>query len=200
MRIVIVLIAAPALTQSIPGGERVDFLGKPAIRIQSTPDANTLIPIPGVEFANGSIEVEVAGRPGAGANTGARGFVGLAFRTQANGEYQCIYLRPTNGRADDQVRRNHTVQYVSEPEWPWMRLRKEFPETYETWADIGPGEWISYRLEVDGDQARLYLNGAQRPSFLVNGFRSASASGGIALWAGPGTEAYFTTPKVTKKP
>lgn len=199
MRIALGLLTLAAAAQTPPEGERIDFLGKSALRIQSKPDANSVIPIPGVEFANGAIMLDVAGRPGAGASATARGFVGIAFRVQSSEKYECIYLRPTNGRADDQVRRNHSVQYVSEPEWPWMRLRKEFPETYETWADIAPGEWIRYRLEVEGDKARLYLNGSERPSFLVNGLKGAP-SGGVALWAGPGTEAYFTAPKITKKP
>jgi hypothetical protein len=199
MRMVIGLLSLAAAAQTPPEGQRVEFQGKPAIRIQSKPDANSVVPIAGEQFGNGVIEVELAGRPGAGAAQAARGFVGIAFRTQSGEKYECIYLRPTNGRADDQVRRNHSVQYVSEPDWPWMRLRKEFPETYETWADIAPGEWIRYRLEIEGDKARLYLNGAERPSFLVNGLKGA-ASGGVALWAGPGTEAYFTTPRITKRP
>src|SRR5206468_6159800 len=47
-------------------------------------------------------------------------------------KYECFYLRPTNGRADDQVRRNHSTQYISHPDFPWFRLRKEFPEKYES--------------------------------------------------------------------
>jgi len=58
-------------------------------------------------FHNGGIEVELAGRPVAGASGDARGFIGIAFRLQ-NGRFEYIYLRPTNGRADDQVRRNHS--------------------------------------------------------------------------------------------
>ena len=53
-------------------------------------------------------------QPGAG--EGARGFVGIAFRLQNDRTtYDAFYLRPTNGRADDQERRNHAVQYISHP-------------------------------------------------------------------------------------
>jgi hypothetical protein len=42
----------------------------------------------------------------------ARGFAGIAFRVQPDlRTYDAFYLRPTNGRADDQVRRNHAAQY-----------------------------------------------------------------------------------------
>ena len=58
----------------------------------------------------------------------ARGFVGIAFGVAPDvSGFECFYLRPTNGRADDQVRRIETpVQYVSFPELPWYRLRKDF--------------------------------------------------------------------------
>ena len=67
----------------------------------------------GVEFGDGTIEAEIAGSPAPNAPEGARGFVGIAFRVQPDlRTYDAFYLRPTNGRADDQVRRNHTTQYI----------------------------------------------------------------------------------------
>jgi hypothetical protein len=50
--------------------------------------------------------------------------------------FECFYLRPTNGRADDQVRRNHSVQYISFRGFPWYRL--ESPEKYESYTDLVP--------------------------------------------------------------
>ena len=85
--------------------------------------------IEGVSFDNGAIEAEIAGAPQAVTFEGARGFVGIAFRVQDDlRTYDAFYLRPTNGRADDQVRRNHSVQYISHPEWTWSRLRTESPK------------------------------------------------------------------------
>jgi hypothetical protein len=69
-----------------------------------------------------------------------------------------FYLRPTNGRADDQVRRNHSAQYISSPEFPWYLLRKEFPEKYESY--FVPGEWTKMRIEVKGNRATLSVSGA----------------------------------------
>src|SRR5881396_2495240 len=98
--------------------------------------------IEGLDFSSGVIEVEIAGAPRVGAPEGARGFVGIAFRLQEDGKtYDAFYLRPTNGRAEDQERRNHSAQYVSHPEWPWFRLRKETPSTYEAYVDLAPGAW-----------------------------------------------------------
>ena len=82
----------------------------------------------GPEFKDGTIQIDVAGAPRPGTPPDSRGFIGVSFRTGAHGAWSDVfYLRPTNGRADDQLRRNHAVQYASDPEFPWYRLRKESP-------------------------------------------------------------------------
>jgi len=149
--------------------------------------------IEGLAFSNGVIELESAGAPAPGAGEGARGFVGIAFRLQQDKQtYDAFYLRPTNGRADDQERRNHSTQYVSLPEWPWFRLRKEAPSKYESYVDLVPGEWTKIRIEVRGSQARLYVHGNEQPALIVNDVKSgAHAKGAVALWLEPGTVAHF---------
>jgi hypothetical protein len=146
-----------------------------------------------LEFSSGTIEVELAGAPESGAGESARGFVGIAFRVQEDLQtYDAIYLRPANGRAGDQERRNHSVQYISHPDWPWFRLRKETPSKYESYVDLVPGQWTKIRIEVDGERARLYVHGNEHPTLMVNDVKSgADARGGVALWLEPGTVAYF---------
>jgi hypothetical protein len=153
-----------------------------------------------LEFSSGTIEVEIAGAPESGAGESARGFVGIAFRVQEDLQtYDAFYLRPTNGRAEDQERRNHSVQYISHPEWPWFRLRKETPGKYESYVDLVPGQWTKIRIEVDGEQARLYVHSNEHPTLIVNDVKSgADASGGVALWLEPGTVAHFRN--LTVKP
>ena len=152
-----------------------------------------LVLLEGLEFGDGVIEAEITGEAQTSVFEGARGFVGIAFRMQKDlRTYDAFYLRPTNGRADDQVRRNHSVQYISHPEWPWFRLRKEFPEKYEAYVDLVPGEWTKVRIEVQGDQARLFVHGATQPTLIVNDLKSGKgARGGIALWIDVGTVAHF---------
>ena len=125
--------------------------GKPGLKVVASPDAmrqdsaETLATLNGVEFGNGTIEAEIAGVPAPDAPEGARGFVGIAFRVQPDlRTYDAFYLRPTNGRADDQERRNHSAQYISHPDWPWFRLRKETPSKYESYVDRAAG-----RLDED---------------------------------------------------
>jgi hypothetical protein len=157
-----------------------------------------------LSFHNGTIEVDLAGAPLKTAGEGARGFIGIAFRVNADASrYECLYIRPTNGRAGDQLRRNHSTQYISVPDWPWERLRKESPGLYESYADMVSGEWTHLRIVIHGTEASLYVGHAEQPSLLVHDLKLGNGQGAIALWIGPGTEGYFRNLKVTdegKKP
>lgn len=194
--------------------EVVTYEGKEGLRISISEDAQrridglpieeqsqleTLAVIEGTDFSSGVIEAEVAGAPAPGAAGGARGFVGVAFRVQPDMEtYDAFYLRPTNGRADDQVRRNHSAQYISHPDWTWQRLRQETPERYESYVDLVPGVWTRIRIEVRGDQARLFVHGQEQPTLIVNDLKTgAQGRGAIALWIGPGTVAHFRDVRVS---
>src|SRR5689334_1673608 len=139
----------------------VTYQGKAAVRVEAAPNAANAASyaiLKGSRFHNGTIEVDLAGKPAAGAGEGARGFIGIAFRLQGD-RYEYIYLRPTNGRADDQVRRNHATQYGAQPDFDFDRLRKESPEKYESYVDLEPGVWTKYRITIDGTKARLFVHG-----------------------------------------
>ena len=178
--------------------ESVDYLGKRSVKMTEDGEVGlgeAYAIVKDAVFHDGAIELELAGRPAAGAPGGARGFVGVAFRLQG-GQYEYIYLRPTNGRADDQVRRNHSTQYGSHPKFDFAELRKESPEKYESYVDLEPGVWTRYRITVEGTKARLYVHGARQPCLIVNDLKLGDSSGGVALWIGPGTEGYFTGLKI----
>jgi len=156
-------------------------------------DGNTISVLTASDFKDGSIEVDVSGTPGPGAPDTARGFVGIAFRVQPDrSRYECFYLRPTNGRAGDQLRRNHSTQYVSEPEFPWQRLRQETPGVYESYTDLEPGVWTHMKIVVAGVQASLYVNRATQPCLIVGDLKHGETHGQVALWIGAGTDAYFS--------
>ena len=181
---------------------QTDYQGRSAIQVIATPgavDATSYAVIKDATFRDGTIEVDLAGKPAAGATGDARGFIGIAFRLQADGGYEYIYLRPTNGRADDQLRRNHSTQYASYPDFDWSRLRKEAPGQYESYVDLEPGVWTKYKIEVEGHKARLYVNGADQPSLIVNDLKLKPQQGGVALWIEPSSEGYFANLKITAK-
>ena len=185
--------------------EPVTFKGRRGVRVTVAPavanqlEAELLATIEGLEFSSGVIEAEIAGAPAPGAGAGARGFVGIAFRLQPDQKtYDAFYLRPTNGRAEDQERRNHSTQYISHPEWTWFRLRRETPSKYESYVDLVPDEWTKIRIEVRGARARLYVHDQPHPALIVNDVKTgADRSGAVALWIGPGTVAHFRNLTVT---
>jgi hypothetical protein len=197
-------VRAQNLDQLVPRNvalNQMTYQGRLAVQLIAAPDAangSSYAIVKDASFRDGTIEIDLAGKPAAGAGAGARGFIGLAFRLQDN-KYEYIYLRPTNGRADDQVRRNHSTQYSSHPEFDFARLRRESPEKYESYVDLQPGVWTKYRIEIDGRRARLYVNGGEQPSLIVNDLKMEPRQGGVALWVGPGTEGYFAGLKITPK-
>lgn len=90
------------------------------------------------------------------------------------------YLRPTNGRADDQVRHNHSAQCISHPDWTWFRFRKETPDKHESYVDLVPGEWTKVKIEVRGAQARLYVHGRPQSTLIAAPVGLAALAGGSA--------------------
>ncbi|WP_188876160.1 family 16 glycoside hydrolase [Sphingobacterium alkalisoli] len=162
-------------------------------------DEPTFVRIKNANFKNGIIEVEVLSRLLSTASPTDRGFIGLAFRiNDMNSNFESIYLRPTNGRAEDQVRRNHSIQYFSFPDYKYDRLRKENPEKYESYADMGLNEWIRMKIEIEGDQARLFLNEDKQPSLIVKDLKQgADTSGAVGLFVDVGTEGYFRNLRIS---
>jgi hypothetical protein len=190
--------------------EAATYRGRKAVRVvpAATADAELatakndegggIVVLQGTSFHNGTIEVDVAGKPRVGALPDARGFVGLAFRVNADPtRYECFYIRPTNGRAEDQLRRNHSTQYISMPEYQWSKLRKESPGQYESYVDLVPGEWTKLKIEVSDMKAWLYVNNSAQPVLIVNDLKREDSHGSIALWIGMGTEAYFANLQVS---
>jgi len=162
-------------------------------------DQPTFVKIKGINFQNGTIEVLVLSRLLPDAPEFSRGFIGVAFRiNDDNSKFESIYIRPTNARADDQIRRNHSIQYFSFPDFPFSRLRKDSPEKYESYTDMVLNEWIKIKIIVKDAKAQLYINDAAQPSLIVNDLKhGADSSGAIGLWVDVGTEGYFANLKIT---
>ena len=201
-------VTAEPVTYAGRRGLRVRIADEAQRRVAALPidDQTQLEPLAvlaGTDFTDGVIEAEVAGAPAPGAAGGARGFVGIAFRVRPDSAgapttYDAFYLRPTNGRADDQERRNHAAQYIAHPDWTWQRLRRETPSRYEAYVDLVPGAWTRIRIEVRGTEARLFVHGQRQPTLVVHDVKSgAQGRGAIALWIGPGTVAHFRDLRVS---
>ena len=160
-------------------------------------DEPTYAKVKDLDFQNGTIEVDVYSKLLPDAPDYARGFIGVAFRIKEDDtEYESIYIRPTNGRCDDQVRRNHSVQYYAYPNHKFNTLRVTSPEKYESYADMGLEEWIRMKIVVNATKAELYLNDSNYPVLIVNDLKNGIRSGAIALWSEVGTDAYFKNLKI----
>jgi len=183
--------------EKLEGKDALQVVKDSAVKADDEP---TFVKVKGNDFHDGNIEVSVLSKLRSNAPAHARGFIGVAFHiNDTNSKFECIYIRPTNGRANDQVRRNHSIQYFSYPDFKFNRLRMESPEKYESYEDMGLNEWIKMKIVIKGIQAKLYLNDNKVPSLIVNDLKlGADQSGGIGLFVDVGTEGYFSDLKVSK--
>lgn len=153
---------------------------------------DALLILPLGEFRDGEIRLRLWSELRPDASPDARGFAGLAFRIAGEGgAFDYFYVRPSNGRSSSQVRRNHSLQYASYPDHPWEVLRKAEPEKYESYADMGLGEWIGIRALVKNGAAQFYINGSVHPNLVVEDLKLGTGGGAVGLWVGPGTVAHF---------
>ncbi len=178
-------------------GEPVTYRGRKAMRLvdaatNAGDDVSRIAIVKGSSLQDGTIEVSLTGDTLPTASPTARGFVGIAFRVTGDASrYECFYLRPKNGRAEDQLQRNHSAQYISIPGFDWYKLREATPGKYESYVDLVPGEWTNLTIKVAGTDARLFVNGSEQPVLVVHDLKQAPQAGAVALWVGPGTIAHF---------
>ncbi|MEO8217445.1 MAG: hypothetical protein ABI718_10235 [Acidobacteriota bacterium] len=165
----------------------------------TTSAAIALVDLPAMH--NGTIEIDLAGETSAGADETARGFVGVVFRSTTDAShFEYFYIRPLNARDPDQLRRNHSTQYASHPDYSWKRLRKESPGVYESYADLQPGVWTHVRIVVRDSDASFYVGDASQPCLVVHDLKlGAAASGAVGLWIGDQAIGYFSDLKITTR-
>jgi len=179
------------------------YRGRAALRLSPLPgheadDGSLIALVRGSTFRDGTIDVDVAGSPRPGASPVMKGFIGVMFRVQPDrGAGELVYVRPVNGRSDNQLERNHSAQYCSPPELGWKQLRAQSPGQYESYVDLEPGAWTHLRIEVAGTYARLFVNGARQPTLIVSELKHGDGAGAIALWAHSTTDAHFANLRVT---
>ncbi|MFN8574324.1 MAG: hypothetical protein U0132_19895 [Gemmatimonadaceae bacterium] len=187
----------------------VDYRGRPALKLapreghEHDTDQEMSAVLTDTDFKDGVIEVDVAGARRGGYSTSAdstgfKGIIGLSFRVHGDSAER-FYLRPENSRVNDQLYRNRSTQYESDPEFPWQRLRRESPGVYESYVDIESGAWTTLRIEVTGAKAKLYVGGASQPTLVVNDLKNGEGRGKIALWARISSDAYFSRLRVTPR-
>ncbi|MCC9064895.1 hypothetical protein [Flavobacterium piscisymbiosum] len=174
------------------------ILGSKALRVvkDSTivlDDEPTYARIRDLEFTQGIIEVKVLSKILKNAPSHARGFIGVAFHiNEDDSKFEAIYIRPANAMAEDQLRRNRSTQYFAYPDFKFTDSRKTAPGVYESYQEMELDKWISIKIVVRQQQAKLYLDGRKEPSLIVNDLKlGKDAIGAIGLFVDIGTEGFF---------
>jgi hypothetical protein len=149
-----------------------------------------LLWIKDVDFSNGTIELDIRGKDEQG-----KSFVGLAFQGLKDSVYEVVNFRAFNFKNPE--RYTHAVQYVSHPEFPWHRLRKEFPETYENEVTPvpEPTDWFHATIVINYPEVKVFVNNAKEPSLTVNQI-SKIKHGWVGFWAGYGSEGSYRNLKI----
>lgn len=178
--------------------DAVEYHGRKCVRLTNDSKKDGFALLRGTDgFQDGTIDANIALRV-AKAPFRMPGFVGIAFRARPDASrYELFYLRPGNSTSDNQAMRNHSLQYVSIPDFDWYTLRYGWPWVYETYAPLKLETWTRVRIEVKGRTAKLYLNGSAEPSLIVDPLLGQDSRGGVALWPYPYEEAYFSDVRVT---
>ena len=197
-------------------GEIIKFQGKDVLKIErdltaipfdstnieATVDEPHYAKLAGLDdFENGTIEVKMYSQlQNPAPYAGIAGFIGVYFRVAENDSaFESIYVRPKVGRVNNQQYRNHAVQYISYPLYKFDTLRKIAPFKYEGSAPVALNEWITMRIEVNGETAEMFINDMKYSTFIVDKMLGSIKKGGIGLYVDIGTIGYFKDLKVTKK-
>ena len=172
-------------------------------RVEATVDEPHYARLVGLEdFENGTIEVKMYSQlKNPPPYSGIAGFIGVYFRIKEDDSaFEGIYVRPKVGRINNQLFRNHAVQYISYPHAKFDMLRKNYPPgSYEGSAPVALNEWIKMRIEVNGETAEMFINDMKYSSFVVGKMLGKHKIGAVGLYVDIGTIGYFKDLKITKK-
>ncbi len=170
----------------------IQEVGKSGVRFDEK-EGDGVAWIPGLKFAEGTIECDLRGK-----NVLQRSFVGIAFHGVDEKVYDAIYFRAFNFKAEDPVRRSHAVQYISHPAHTWSKLRNEFPLKYEQPVQPVPDPegWFHARIVIANGKVSVFVNDAREPSLVVDKL-NARTDGMIGVWLGTNSGGDFANLKIT---
>ena len=148
-------------------------------------EGDGLLRLQNFDFQNGTIELDIKGKNELGSS-----FVGLAFRGLNDSTYDAVYFRPFN--FENPERRNHSVQYISQPVYPWYRLREESPGKYENSINPSPQpeEWFHATIVIEYPVVKVFVNNSEEASLIINQL-SLRNKGWLGFWVGNNSEGYF---------
>ena len=140
-----------------------------------------------IEFDKGVIEVELLGE-----NNPGKSFIGIAFNIQNDNTFEAIYFRPFNFVAEEQLRKDHMVQYIFHPEFTWRKLRDERTGEFEDEISDppNPDDWFKAIIRINDNKVEVYINEISEPVLSVDRLTSTK-SNKIGIWTGFGSSGRF---------
>ena len=150
--------------------------------------------IKGVNFDVGTIEIELKGEDIQG-----KSFVGIAFNVQNDSTYEAVYFRPFNFQSEENIRREHSLQYIYHPKHTWRFLRTNHEGQYE--AEFprrpSPEDWFRIQVKIDSRNVHVYDKVSDTKLLSVERLAEQS-SDKIALWTGFNSKGAFRNLKIKK--
>jgi len=152
------------------GSPAVEFIGQ----------GEKMIWLDNLQLESGTIEFDVKGK----ASPRQGSFIGVAFRVKDKKTYDVVYFRPFNFNSSNSENKAHSVQYMSEPQWPWYLLRDEKSGQYEKGINSAPNgdEWFHVKIILKNHQVKVFVNDEIEPSLMVDELSDRSA-GSVGLWS-----------------
>lgn len=145
------------------GDARVaEFLGRQALWVRNS----THIVRSGIEFADGTIELDVAPMD--------KGhFIGVLFRRATATNQENIYLRAHRSGLYNALQ--YAARINGSSTW---QLYPEFNAS----IDLPRNQWTHVRVEVKGTQLEVYVNNNDKPALVVPRLRGIHDKGSVAFW------------------
>jgi len=134
-----------------------------------------------VVFENGLIEVDIAVT-----SDRQRSYPGLVFRRQSPGDYERFYIRPHRSALYADV-----LQYtpVFKGVAGWQLYNGDGATAVAT---IPVGRWFHLKMEIQGSQARVYVDGAEEPELVITELKHGLSRGPIGVFGPRDGTAYFS--------
>ena len=163
-----------------PNAKKEEFLGRKSLFLSGSGAAH----LNNLEFADGTVEVDIASMPVA--------FPGITFRFASQDEHELVYLRPHHSGHDD------ATQYVPafHGSHPWQIYNGK---GYTSAANIPSGQWVHIRIEVKGLEARVWLDNTADPTLVITDLKRGYTKGSLGVTAGA-QGAHFSNFTYTVKP
>lgn len=132
-----------------------------------------------VEFDNGTIEVDFA-------VTRSVSYPGIIFRVQSDQNMERLYIRPHRaGLYEDALQYTPTINGVA----GWQLYNGS---GFTTGVDFPVDEWVHLKVEVLGEQARVFVNNSDEPALVIDYLQHGISKGTVGVLGPADGTAYFS--------